>query len=115
MVRALGALASALAISLMTASAQAQSGQPTGLPPGVFPVAGLTLGWPAARNAPSPRLPQSVVVHRERYDDGGLEAALPAYDALRPPAKPRYPEIHGPAPEGCRWRTPRRRIRGSPR
>jgi nitroreductase/FMN reductase [NAD(P)H] len=74
-----------------------------GLPRGVFPVAGLTLGWPAARNAPSPRLPQSVVVHRERYDDGGLEAALPAYDALRPPAKPRYPEIHGPKPEGCGW------------
>ena len=75
-----------------------------GLPRGVFPVAGLTLGWPAAvRNAPSPRLPRSVVVHRERYDDGGLEAALPAYDALRPPAKPRYPEVHGPRPEGCRW------------
>ena len=74
-----------------------------GLPRGVFPVAGLTLGWPAARNAPSPRLPQSVVVHRERYDDSGLEATLPAYDALRPPARPRYPEIHGPRPEGCRW------------
>ena len=74
-----------------------------GLPRGVFPVAGLTLGWPAARNEPSPRLPQSVVVHRERYDDSGLEAALPGYDALRPPAKPRYPEVHGPRPEGCRW------------
>jgi nitroreductase/FMN reductase [NAD(P)H] len=74
-----------------------------GLPAGVFPVAGLTLGFPASRSAPSPRLPQSVVVHRERYGDAGLAAALPAYDALRPPAKPRYPEVHGPAPEGCRW------------
>jgi FMN reductase [NAD(P)H] len=74
-----------------------------GLPAGVFPVAGLTLGWPDVRNVPSPRLPQSVTVHRERYDDGGLAAALPAYDALRPPGKPRYPEVHGPAPEGCRW------------
>lgn len=73
------------------------------LPSGVFPVAGLTLGWPVARNAPSPRLPAAVVVHRERYDDAGLAAALPAYDALRPPGKPRYPEVHGPAPEGCRW------------
>jgi FMN reductase [NAD(P)H] len=74
-----------------------------GLPDGVFPVAGLTLGFPAARNATSPRLPPSVVVHRERYDDSGLAAALPAYDALRPPAKPRYPEVHGPKPEGCTW------------
>jgi nitroreductase/FMN reductase [NAD(P)H] len=74
-----------------------------GLPAGVFPVAGLTLGVPEARNAPSPRLPPSVVVHRERYDDGALAGALPAYDALRPGAKPRYPEVHGPAPEGCRW------------
>lgn len=74
-----------------------------GLPDGVFPVAGLTLGFPAARNATSPRLPPSVVVHRERYDDSGLAAAMPGYDALRPPAKPRYPEVHGPVPEGCRW------------
>jgi FMN reductase [NAD(P)H] len=75
-----------------------------GLPPGVFPVAGLTLGWPeGTRNWISPRLPQHLVVHRERYDDAGLEAALPAYDAARPPAKPRYPEILGPKPEGCGW------------
>lgn len=75
-----------------------------GLPPGVYPVAGLTLGFPAgARNWLSPRLPQPLVVHRETYDDSGLEAALPAYDAARPPAKPRYPEIHGPKPEGCGW------------
>jgi nitroreductase/FMN reductase [NAD(P)H] len=74
-----------------------------GLPAGVFPVAGLTLGFPAARNATSPRLPPSVIVHHERYDDSGLAAAVAAYDALRPPGKPRYPEVHGPAPEGCRW------------
>jgi nitroreductase/FMN reductase [NAD(P)H] len=74
-----------------------------GLPDGVFPVAGLTLGFPAARNATSPRLPQAVVVHRELYDDSGLAAALPDYDALRPPAKPRYPEVHGAKAEGCTW------------
>lgn len=74
-----------------------------GLPDGVFPVAGLTLGVPAGRNATSPRLPPSVVVHRERYDDSGLLPALPAYDALRAPGKPRYPEVHGPKPEGCTW------------
>jgi len=74
-----------------------------GLPEGVFPLAGLTLGWPAARQATSPRLPPSVVVHRERYDDAGLEVALPAYDTLRPPGKPRYPQVHGAKPEGCVW------------
>jgi FMN reductase [NAD(P)H] len=70
-----------------------------GLPRGVFPVAGLSLGWPEAREPVSPRLPQSVVVHRERYDDAGLEAALPGYDALRPAGKPRYPEVFGPGSE----------------
>ena len=75
-----------------------------GLPPGVYPVAGLTLGVPAEpRSWLSPRLPQHLVVHRETYDDSGLETALPGYDAARPPAKPRYPEIHGPKPEGCTW------------
>jgi nitroreductase/FMN reductase [NAD(P)H] len=74
------------------------------LPAGVFPVAGLTLGWPEGeRNWLSPRLPQHLVVHEERYDDSALEAALPAYDAARPPARPRYPEILGPKPEGCGW------------
>ena len=33
----------------------------------------------------------------------GEAQALSAYDALREKAKPRYPEIHGPAPEGCTW------------
>jgi nitroreductase/FMN reductase [NAD(P)H] len=74
-----------------------------GLPPGVFPLAGLTLGFPEARNETSPRLPPALVVHRETYDDSGLAAALPAYDALRPPGKPRYPEVHGAKPEGCTW------------
>jgi FMN reductase [NAD(P)H] len=71
------------------------------LPRGVFPVAGLTLGWPEARNEPSPRLPPSVVVHRERYDDAALESTLRDYDQLRPPAAPRYPEVFGPERE--RW------------
>ena len=70
-----------------------------GLPEGVFPVAGLTLGFPATREPVSPRLPQNVVVHRERYDDTGLEAALPTYDARRPAGKPRYPEVFGPGSE----------------
>ncbi|MBY0335611.1 MAG: nitroreductase family protein [Acetobacteraceae bacterium] len=74
-----------------------------GLPKGVFPIAGLTLGWPEARNAPSARLPPAVTVHRERYDCSAEAQHLSAYDSRRERAKPRYPEIHGPAPEGCRW------------
>jgi nitroreductase/FMN reductase [NAD(P)H] len=73
------------------------------LPRGVFPVAGLTLGWPEARNAPSPRLPPAVTVHRERYDASAEAEDIAAYDARRERAKPRYPEIHGPVPEGCAW------------
>ncbi len=69
---------------------------------GVFPLAGLALGWPAARNDTSARLPQEVVLHQERYADAD-PAAIAAYDARRPMMKPRYPEVHGPAPEGCRW------------
>lgn len=73
------------------------------LPPGVFPVAGLAVGWPERRNEPSARLPPSVIVHRETYGTAGEEESIAAYDAARPRAKPRYPEVHGPAPEGCRW------------
>jgi nitroreductase/FMN reductase [NAD(P)H] len=74
-----------------------------GLPRGVFPVAGLTLGWPEARNELSPRLPPRLVVHHERYDDAALPEAVPDYDARHRRARARYPEIHGPAPEGCTW------------
>lgn len=74
-----------------------------GLPKGVFPVAGLTLGFPAERGPVSPRLPPSVVVHRNRFGIDAEAEAIAAYDSRRGRAKPRYPEIHGPAPEGCRW------------
>ena len=54
-----------------------------GLPSGVYPLAGLTVGWPVFRRPVSMRLPPSVVVHRERYDDSGLEADVAAYDQRR--------------------------------
>lgn len=73
------------------------------LPKGVFPIAGLSLGWPAVRNEVSARLPPSVIIHRDRYSTEGEAQALSAYDARRERAKPRYPEIHGPAPAGCTW------------
>lgn len=59
-----------------------------GLPSGVYPVAGLTVGWPQFRRPVAMRLPPAVVVHRERYDDGALEAEVAAYDARRRAREP---------------------------
>jgi FMN reductase [NAD(P)H] len=59
-----------------------------GLPAGVYPVAGLTVGWPVFRRPVSMRLPPSVVVHRERYDDSALETEVNAYDQRRNAREP---------------------------
>lgn len=55
-----------------------------GLPPHVMGLFGLALGHPdpTKRAEIKPRLPQSVVLHRERYDPTAEAAALPAYDRL---------------------------------
>jgi FMN reductase [NAD(P)H] len=53
------------------------------LPQGVYPVSGLAVGWPVFRRPVSMRLPPSVVVHRERYDDTDNEAEISAYDERR--------------------------------
>jgi nitroreductase len=53
-----------------------------GLPKEVLPVVGLAVGHPD-RDKPSaikPRLPQSVVVHRERYDEALEDEALDLYN-----------------------------------
>ncbi len=77
-----------------------------GLPAGVFPVAGLTVGWPEARRHTSMRLPASVVVHRERYDDSRLAAGVSAYDEARRAREPIHPDglknhdIYGPRDNG---------------
>lgn len=72
-----------------------------GLPPGVFPVAGLGAGWPGEARDTVLRLPPDVVVHRDRYDDSGLAAALDGYDrrrhAARPIPRPYKPETYGEA------------------
>jgi FMN reductase [NAD(P)H] len=59
-----------------------------GLPSGVYPVAGLSLGWPVFRRPVSMRLPPSVVVHRERYQDEALPEAISAYDERRRAREP---------------------------
>jgi nitroreductase len=58
-------------------------GEILALPDGVFPVAGLCVGYPAAAGFVSLRLPPSVAVHTDRYDDGNLAAEIDAYDRRR--------------------------------
>ncbi|MDD9878143.1 MAG: nitroreductase family protein [Magnetovibrio sp.] len=79
-----------------------------GLPDGVFPIAGLCVGWPANDGYVSMRLPPDVVVHRETYDDSDLEAGVGDYDERNharfplPPGKQRHTERYGVL-EKCTW------------
>jgi nitroreductase len=52
------------------------------LPPNAFAAFGLAIGWPdpAARAEVKPRLPQSLVLHRETYDASDEQAGVAAYD-----------------------------------
>lgn len=78
------------------------------LPDGVFPIAGLTAGWPAQPGYINQRLPSSLVVHRNRYDDVNLEAGVEDYDRRRheifpvPPSGQRHTDKYGVA-EVCTW------------
>ncbi|MCC7274534.1 MAG: nitroreductase family protein, partial [Alphaproteobacteria bacterium] len=54
-----------------------------GLPPGVFPIAGLCVGWPEGPGRMSMRLPPEAVVHVDRYDDSALPGTVDAYDRRR--------------------------------
>ena len=79
-----------------------------GLPPGVYPVAGLTVGWPVFRRPVSMRLPPAVVVHRERYDDSALRQNVTDYDERRREREPKAPgslkntDVYPPR-EGVGW------------
>lgn len=53
------------------------------LPEGVFPVAGLCVGYPANPGHISPRLQPEVTVHTNRYDETALRAQVDAYDQRR--------------------------------
>ena len=78
------------------------------IPEGVFPIAGLTLGWPAWEGRMNARLPQAAVVHREKYDDSGLDALVDRYDAQRLETNPisaegqRHTDKYGVS-ENCTW------------
>lgn len=79
-----------------------------GLPDGVYPVAGLAIGWPVFRRPVSMRLPPAVVVHRERYDDSALADEAGAYDDRRRARDPVAPgslknnDVYPPR-EGVGW------------
>lgn len=57
------------------------------LPPGVFPVAGLTVGVPAAAPAPRPRLPERLVVHENVYRRAGTADLDEGFEAMAPATK----------------------------
>jgi nitroreductase/FMN reductase [NAD(P)H] len=65
-----------------------------GLPDHVFPVAGMTLGWPAGDGEVSPRLPLAVTLHKDRFSEQGVRGHIDAYDdrraGLQPYAKQRF-------------------------
>ncbi len=79
-----------------------------GLPHGVYPVAGLSVGWPEFRRPVSMRLAPRVVVHRERYDNSVLADEVGAYDERRRAREPLAPnslknlDVYGPK-EGAGW------------
>jgi nitroreductase/FMN reductase [NAD(P)H] len=71
------------------------------LPDWVFPIAGLTLGWPESHEPFSPRLALTATVHEGRYDASRVERELDAYDERRirdrPYRRQRLPERFGTA------------------
>ena len=78
------------------------------IPEGVFPIAGLTLGWPDWEGRMNARLPMEAVIHREKYDDSDLESLIDAYDARRLESNPiapdgqRHADKYGVS-ENCTW------------
>jgi FMN reductase [NAD(P)H] len=58
------------------------------LPEGVFPVAGLCVGYPAEAGRITPRLALNVTVHQNRYTESDLPEKIDAYDRRRHAALP---------------------------
>ena len=71
------------------------------LPDGVFPVAGLCVGYPAGTGYISMRLPPAVTVHTDAYDDGNLEAEIDTYDKRRAARHMTPREQQAAEPEGA--------------
>jgi FMN reductase (NADPH) len=71
------------------------------LPHLVFPISGMTLGWPAVEPFLRPRLPLDAVLHWERYDPAGEVEHLQAYDrAMKETGIYRGRQVPVPGKEG---------------
>ena len=76
------------------------------LPKGVFPIAGLALGWPDEKSPVSIRLPQDIVTHYNTYNEKNLMDKINQYDervfkvAPIEKNKQRHVDIYGVAKKG---------------
>ena len=76
------------------------------LPKGVFPIAGLALGWPDEKSPVSIRLPQDIVTHYNTYNEKNLMDKINQYDervfkiAPIERKKQRHIDIYGVANKG---------------
>ena len=71
------------------------------LPEGVFPIAGLSVGWPDENNDVSIRLPMKVVFHEDFYNDKDMLKQIDHYDKTIecvqpiPKSKQRHVNVYG--------------------
>ena len=76
------------------------------LPKGVFPIAGLAVGWPDQKSKVSIRLSQDIVIHFDKYDEKDLIQKINKYDETVfkkdpiPENKQRHVDLYGVAKKG---------------
>tara|TARA_B100001079_G_C16356127_1_gene490643 strand:- start:349 stop:1182 length:834 start_codon:yes stop_codon:yes gene_type:complete len=76
------------------------------LPKGVFPIAGLALGWPDQKSDVSIRLSQDIVIHFDKYEEKDLIQKINKYDEIVfkkdpiPENKQRHVDLYGVAKKG---------------
>ena len=76
------------------------------LPKGVFPIAGLALGWPDEKAPISIRMPQDIIIHNDYYNEDNLSKKINDYDErffkVAPilEKKQRHVDIYGLAKKG---------------
>ena len=76
------------------------------LPKGVFPIAGLAMGWPDQKSKVSIRLSQNIVTHFDKYNEKDLIHKINEYDERVfkkdpiPENKQRHVDLYGVAKNG---------------